>query len=41
MAGFEIPASPVAQGDKFLLRTTISLELSSPPGECKIKKTKC
>ena len=38
--GFEIPASPVARGDQFLLRTTLILELSSPPGECKIKKSK-
>ena len=38
-AGFEIPASPVARGDQFLLRTTLLLELSSPPGECKIKQS--
>ena len=38
--GFEIPASPVARGDHFLLRTSLLLELSSPPGECKIKKSK-
>ena len=40
ITGFEIPASPVARGDQFLPRTTLSLELSSPPGECKIKKSK-
>ena len=38
--GFEIPTSPVARGDQFLQRTTLILELSSPPGECKIKKSK-